>query len=377
MKLETTASALKSALDVMRRVVPKRATTPLLETVRFDGAVLRATNLIDYAELDLACVRAEGKAAVLFRPLFELVRHIAPDDTIRLDAGAQGACLSFSGGRYDLPTVEHDDVVLGAVCERSLDFEPKAFLRGLHFCSSFISTEETRYYLNGVCLDAGKMITTDGHRLAAYPIGDSKADFGRPIIERQTVGFLASIPAPSAIYLNKEATAADFTLPGLRLQSRLIDGSFPDWTRVVPAVDRVKQKITVKRKAFARVLSRLNSVFSYGAYPTLSLVYDADRLALSCVGHSDGSVAREFFDDAVVTGAQGESLVQFNSRYLRDIVRAFDNDEALSFHVIDESSPARITGEGGRFAVLMPMRVVDRERAFDALRLWPRELRAA
>lgn len=377
MRLETTARALKGAMDLMARVVPKRATTPLLETVRFDGATLRASNLVDYAEVDLSCVRAEGKAAVDFRPLAALVRHIADDDTIRLDAGAQGASLSFSGGRYDLPTVEYDEVLLNATCDRPVNIQSKAFLRGLHFCSPFICTEETRYYLNGVCIDGGKMVATDGHRLAAYQIGDDGADHRRPIIGRSTVGLLASLPGLSAMLLNNDATAAEFSLPGLRLQSRLIDGAFPNWPRVVPPMEQTTKKITVERKAFQRVLTRLQSVISYGGARAVSLAFDANRLALCGVGSPNEIVGREYVDAAVTSGVSGEAFVEFNPRYLRDVVRAFDGEETLTFHVAHEHSPIRVTGVGPRFAVLMPMRAGIKERALDTLRSWPREQRAA
>ncbi|MDS1135593.1 DNA polymerase III subunit beta [Nitratireductor indicus] len=378
MKLETTASALKGALSLMSKVVERRATIPLLQSVRFDGATLSGTDLDNYLSIQLACTRAEGRAAILLRPLAALVRHMGRDETISLQAGDQGATLTFSGGRYDLPTVEWDTLELGGDYDTVLPVDGDVFREGLRFCKAFMSTEDTRYYLNGVCLDGDDIVATDGHRMGVYRADSKASDLGRPIIPSKTVGLLAAFCAPKAVWIDKDRKAMRFELPGMTLHAKLIDGTFPDWRRVVPDVSNGIE-IRAERIKLTTTIARMCDVLDFGFRGGgVALAYDHEGIVIcgrTWVGQS--VVAREYLPEAIATGTAEPGSIEFNPNYLREVLQQFHRDDIVRMGIDGTYSPMIMRGSGPSYAVLMPMREGSRDLALSTLKEWPRAKAAA
>lgn len=358
MKLETTAGALKGALSLMSRVVPRRATAPLLETVQFDGATLSGTNLGEYLTVQLACTRAKGRAAILLRPLAALVRNVGRDANISIEAGEQGATLTFPGGRYDLPTVEWEALDLSGEFATEIAVDSEAFRDGLRFCKAFVSFEETRYYLNGVCLDEGHMVATDGHRMGVFPVALSAAEMGRPIITTNTVALLAALAPAKAVRLDTGRQAMRFTLPGMTLTAKLIDGNYPDWRRVVPDTASAIE-IRADRRALAGAVNRMHDVLACAGIRGhgVGLAYDADGLVVCGRTTIDLPVlAREYLTEAATIGVKDPGSIEFNARYLGAALAQFDHDNVVRLMVSSPGSAALLRGAGAPYAVMMPMR---------------------
>ncbi|MDV2967823.1 DNA polymerase III subunit beta [Nitratireductor aquimarinus] len=376
MRLETTAGALRSALDVLGRVVPKASAAPLMQSVQFDGATARATDLNNYVEVDLAVTRAEGKASILHRPLAALMRHIDRDEAITLEAGAQGATLRFSGGRYDLPTVEGDDLRMSGAFFKPMALDGATFKKGMRFCLPFVCDEETRYYLNGICLADGNMVSTNGHRMAVYPVAELAGETRAPIISRTSLALLSKLPEPSRVFIGRdEQPVMRFDMPGVRITSKLIDGTYPDWRRVVPEISADCHCLTLDRRALLKVVRRVSvALNATGGLRGVALAYNQQSIALG--GASDhGLKAREYLSDVAISGVAADAHIEFNSTYLASVLEAFPAEERVSMFVRDAGSVSLFRcSQDGPFTLLMPQRAGSRglDLANEALQEWSR-----
>lgn len=368
MKFETTARHLASALRIADRVVERHNTIPILGMVLLDRDRLRATDLDIEVDIIVPASTASGAIAIDHRALLNLVRHIPGDHSIRIEAGTQGATVSFPAGRYDLataPAKDWPDLNIGT--HRRVEFDGPGFRKAIDFVAPFISTEETRYYLNGVCLDGAMAVATDGHRLGCCPLGFDGAALDRMILPRKTISILRNLPAPKAMYASETRPGARFDLDGVTLVTKAIDGTFPDWRRVVPS-GAGASRLTVDRASLLRAMARIVATM-HARTPYVTLAFDSDGLAISGKSASAEVTAREFIAGAVVAG-KGDQ-VAFNAAYLRDVLRVFAGSDTVEMSIIDRNSPVLIrTGGSEAFSVLMPARVGDEKLAAEALVEW-------
>ncbi|MEL6744933.1 MAG: DNA polymerase III subunit beta, partial [Pseudomonadota bacterium] len=226
-----------------------------------------------------------------------------------------------------------------------------------------ISIEETRYYLNGIYFhgvdgDEGPLlraVATDGHRLAqaqsAAP--DGAQNMPGIIVPRKCVGELQKLlEAPdSFVTVEVSETKIRFTVDQVVLTSKLIDGTFPDYNRVIPTGN--DKELKLDRATFASAVDRVSTIASdRGRAVKLSLT--GGQLVLSVNNPDSGSAEEEL---AVDYSAEGLDI-GFNSRYLLDITNQLSADET-TFMLADPGSPTLIREEtdAGALYVLMPMRV--------------------
>lgn len=367
MKLETTASILTKALRQMTAVIESRNTIPILGTVLIDGNAVRGTDMDVELSISIPVAKAGGSIAIDHRSLFALVRNIPGDDTVTIEGDSSSATVTFPSGRYDLPALSASDwpeLVVENTTPAAADGD--GLKKALSFTSPFISTEETRYYLNGVCLDGDVAVATDGHRLGCHPAGDFRA-FDRPIIPRKSVGLLTSLPAAKTIEFSTSKPAASFTFDGATLKTKLIDGTFPDWRRVVPRNTDKASVLSVDPVSLSRTMSRITAIMGRGtAYITLAF----DPYGLVVTGARDGVAIREYVPNVGVTG---EAVIGFQANYVRDVLAVFRGAETVDFTIVDPGSP--MVARGGSddaFAVLMPTRVAEEKMARETLREWSR-----
>jgi DNA polymerase-3 subunit beta len=356
MSLTFLAGELRKALVACRGVVETHPTIPVLTCVVIrtvdDQTYVEATDLDLYLRWPVAAT-GSGCFVVPFAPLAKIVRHLsdgemirigaAPDNRVRIDmADARASFLS-------LPIADWPDSGWNiGKAPLNLTMPPSS----LADLIPFISSEETRYYLNGVCIDVGmetaRTVATNGHTLglimgAAERVDDG--DCGKFIVPRRAVNWIAA-HAKSANALDVAVTPAkaQFKTAGFELTSKLIDGKYPDYNRVVPAAD-TPPLLEIDAGAFNRKLARLEA---FGKrYCGLS--YDGSRL----VGSASG------MDNELISIAFGGKAfkpfdLQFQS-YLLMQGLAFVGGQVV-VKTSGDLAPLRIEGDGSRIGVVMPAR---------------------
>jgi len=372
MKLSIERGALMKAVAQAQSVVERRNTIPILANVLIeaegDTVQFRATDL-DVEVVDRAPAKVEraGATTVSAVTLNEIVRKLPDGALVTLvEDGASGR-LQITAGRSDfkLATLPREDFPVMASSEYACNFAaPAPVLRRLFDKSKFaISTEETRYYLNGVYMhvadtDAGprlRCVATDGHRLARIDAALPEGAAGMPgvIVPRKTVGELRKLLEDDdmEIAVSVSETKVRFATPDITLTSKVIDGTFPDYSRVIPTGNT--KQLEVDASDFARAVDRVATVSSERSR-AVKLSLDEDRLVLS-VNAPDAGAAEE---ELAVSYADEKLEIGFNAKYLLEIASQVDKENAI--FLFNSSGDPTLMREGDDTSavyVVMPMRV--------------------
>jgi DNA polymerase-3 subunit beta len=284
-----------------------------------------------------------------------------------LEASGDRAVLTIRAGRsrFTLQTLPESDFPDLAAGEMTHTFKlAAADLKRLIDKTQFaISTEETRYYLNGIYLHSAgsasapalRAVATDGHRLAQVELSLPDGANGMPgiIIPRKTVGEMQRLieDTESEVTIELSPGKIRFSLGEVVLTSKLIDGTFPDYGRVIPVGN--DKELVVDKKEFEQAVDRVSTVSSErGRAVKLSLTNG--RLMLSVTNPDSGSATEE----VEVEYAADPLDIGFNSRYLLDIAAQIEGEAAV-LKLADPGSPTLIQDKDSKGAlyVLMPMRV--------------------
>ncbi len=368
-------SNLLKSLNHVHRVVERRNTIPILSNVLLrasgDTLTLKATDLdLEVLETVPAEIGRAGGTTVPAHMLYDIVRKLPDGSEVQLETAPDGQTLLVRSGRSSfalqmLPETDFPDLTTGEFPVRFQIAAPvfKSLIDRTQFA---ISTEETRYYLNGIYLHTPtiegrtllRAVATDGHRLARAQTAVPAGADGMPgiIIPRKTVGeiqkLLDGADAASTADIEISDTKIRVTFGSVVLTSKLIDGTFPDYARVIPQNN--DKALKVDRATFSNAVDRVLTIASErGRAVKLSLAEDG-RLSLT-VNNPDSGSATEEID---VDYQQAPLDIGFNSRYLLDIAGQLKTATAL-FRFADPGSPTLIQDEGDDEAlyVLMPMRV--------------------
>lgn len=371
MKLTIERSPILKALDAAKRISASMTTIPILSNILLatDGGRLR----IEATDLDIelriavdADVSATGTLTVSSATLHDLVRKLPDKAAITLEQDGNALHVRSGRTRAKLATLPSEDWPgTMAPDEWPATFAiPADRLAAMLARTAFaISTEETRYYLNGTFahfLEKDgrrllRMVTTDGHRLARVETeAPDGADKLPPIIVPRKAGVeiekLAREFKGDAI-LSVSPTKLRAEIGDVALSTKLIDGAFPDYGRVIP---RDNSKIaTVDRAAFASAADRVSTISSErGRAVKLSFAYDCLRLS---VVNPDMGEARDELDASYDADPID---IGFNARYLADALQAVEG-ESVRVSLSDAGSPALLksTTRDDLLVVLMPMRV--------------------
>ncbi|RWO57499.1 DNA polymerase III subunit beta [Mesorhizobium sp.] len=365
-------SNLLKSLNHVHRVVERRNTIPILSNVLLsaEGATLemKATDLdLEVTEATPAKVERGGATTVPAHLLYDIVRKLADGAEVMLKTDEDGNAMTVTSGRSSfrlqcLPQSDFPELSAGSFSHVfRLD---SVALKGLIEKTQFaISTEETRYYLNGIYLhthDAdGKLklrsVATDGHRLARAEIDAPAGSEGMPgiIIPRKTVSELQKLVDDPDIAVTTELsdTKIRFTIGSVVLTSKLIDGTFPDYQRVIPTGN--DKKLIIDRQSFAAAVDRVSTISSErGRAVKLSIGEGQVTLAVNNPdsGSATEELAADYSSDAIEIG--------FNAKYLLDVAAQLTGTEA-KFMLADAGSPTLIhdMADETTLYVLMPMRV--------------------
>jgi DNA polymerase-3 subunit beta len=372
MKVTVERAALLKSLGHVHRVVERRNTIPILANVliRAEGSKLsfKATDLdLEITETIAAEVSPGGSTTVPAHMFYEIVRKLPEGTQVVLEGTGDRAVLTLRAGRsrFTLQTLPENDFPDLAAGDMTHSFKlAAADLKRLIDKTQFaISTEETRYYLNGIYLHAAgsaktqtlRAVATDGHRLAQVEIALPKGAAGMPgiIVPRKTVNevqrLIEDVDAEISVELSQGKIR--FTIGDVVLTSKLIDGTFPDYARVIPSGN--DKELVVDKKEFEQAVDRVSTVSSErGRAVKLSL--SSGRLVLSVTNPDSGSATEEI----EVEYASDPIDIGFNSRYLLDIASQIESEAAV-LRLADPGSPTLIEDKDskGTLYVLMPMRV--------------------
>ncbi|WP_341989135.1 DNA polymerase III subunit beta [Azorhizobium sp. AG788] len=373
MKVTVERAELLKSLSHVHRVVERRNTIPILANVLIrtgtNGLSLKATDLdLEVVETVPAEVSQDGATTVPAHVLYDIVRKLPDGAQVQLEAGGDRGSLAVRAGRarFTLQTLPETDFPDLAPGDFSHSFKVKGaeFRRLVDKTQFAISTEETRYYLNGIYLhvadSAGgkpmlRAVATDGHRLAQAELEAPEGSIGLPgvIVPRKTVAEVQKLleDKDAEVTVSLSTTKIRVAVGAIVLTSKLIDGTFPDYGRVIPAGN---DKILLVDKAdFAAAVDRVSTVSSErGRAVKLSL---ADgKLTLSVTNPDSGSATEEL---EVEYGSEPLDI-GFNSRYLLDITSQLEGDTA-ELKLADPGSPTLVRDNTKTDAlyVLMPMRV--------------------
>jgi DNA polymerase-3 subunit beta len=372
MKVTVEQAALLKALGHVYRVVERRNTIPVLSNVllRAEGGKLslKATDLdIEVTEAIDAETQGAGSTTVPAHVLHDIVRKLPDGAQVSLEQSGDTSQLTLRSGRsrfslQALPDSDFPDLAAGQL-GHSFEVAAGELKRLIEKTQFAISTEETRYYLNGIYLhavetEAGtvlRAVATDGHRLAQADTPAPKGASGMPgvIVPRKTVSEIQKLLADSTGEVSVELSTAKirFSVGAVVLTSKLIDGTFPDYNRVIPTKN--EKRLTVELGDFAKSVDRVSTISSERGRAVKLAIGDG-RLVLS-VNNPDAGQATE---ELTVDYSDSPLEIGFNAKYLLDIAQQLDGDTAL-LKLAEPGSPTLILDRDGasNLYVLMPMRV--------------------
>jgi len=372
MKFSIERGALLKAVAQAQSVVERRNTIPILANVLIeaegDTVQFRATDLdIEVVDRAPAMVEKSGATTVAAVLLNEIVRKLPDGALVTLADNQQPGRLTISAGRstFALATLPREDFPVMASSDYATNFAaPAPVLRRLFDKSKFaISTEETRYYLNGVYMHVAqgeggavlRCVATDGHRLARIDADLPQGAEGMAgvIVPRKTVGELRKLldDDEAQIAVSVSETKIRFATPAITLTSKVIDGTFPDYTRVIPTGNA--RRLEVDAAEFARAVDRVATVSSERSR-AVKMSLDEDRLVLSVNAPDSGAAEEEL---AVAYG--DEKLdIGFNAKYLLEIASQVDRENAVFlFNSSNDPTVMREGSDTSAVYVVMPMRV--------------------
>ena len=372
MRVTVERAALLKALGHVHRVVERRNTIPILSNVLLraeDGSLrLKATDLdIEVTETIPADITEGGSTTVPAYMIYDIVRKLPDGAQVSLELTGDMGQVQIRSGRsrfmlQALPESDFPDLAAGDL-PHSFSLAASDLKRLIEKTQFAISTEETRYYLNGIflhTLDVGgtivmRAVATDGHRLARVEMPAPAGSEGMPgvIIPRKAVAEIVKLVEDGSENVTVELSSAKvrLTFDGVVLTSKLIDGTFPDYQRVIPSGN--DKLLTVERGDFAKAVDRVSTISSERGRAVKLALADG-RLTLTVNNPDSGSATEEIevdYDAAPID-------IGFNARYLLDITAQLDGDTAL-FKLADPGSPTVVQDREGASAlyVLMPMRV--------------------
>ena len=372
MKATIERATLLKCLSHVQSVVERRNTIPILSNVLIEASGGNAVKVMA-TDLDLQVVETMGAVSVdvpgaitvSAHLLFDIARKLPDGSQVSIETAENRMTVKAGRSRFSLPTLPRDDFPMIVEGDLPTSFEiPARTLAELVDRTRFaISTEETRYYLNGIFLhvaeDELKAAATDGHRLARYTLARPDGAEGMPdvIVPRKCVAELRKLleeALDTNVLIDLSASKIRFTLGGengVVLTSKLIDGTFPDYSRVIPTGN--DKLLRLDPRSFYEGVDRVATIATEKTR-AVKITLEKDRVTLSVTSPDNGTAAEELPADYSAAGFE----IGFNANYLKDILSQIDGDN-VELHLADAGAPTLIRQDdkSPSLYVLMPMRV--------------------
>jgi DNA polymerase-3 subunit beta len=372
MKLNIERAALLKALGHVQSVVERRNTIPILSNVLLSaergGLSFSATDLdMEIVDETAAEVSTTGQITAPAHILYEIVRKLPDGAQVELKFNGEDPRLSIQAGRsrFNLPVLPAGDfpVMSSDGLSSRISVDSDALTRLIDKTRFAISTEETRYYLNGLyvhtVMEDGspklRCVATDGHRLALAEMPAPEGSIGAPgvIIPRKTIQEARRLleDAGEMVELQVSPAKVRFEFGKASLTSKVIDGAFPDYMRVIPK-DNTKI-VRLDNKLFQQAVDRVATI-SAEKSRSVKLAIEAGRLTLTVRNMEAGQGVEELEIDY-----DGDAFeIGFNARYLLDVCGQIEG-EMMEMRFADPASPTLVLDptDAGVQYVLMPLRV--------------------
>lgn len=366
MQFEAAKQSLLKAISNVSGAVERKNTIPVLQNIKIeaqknkdgDKIILSATDMdILVTSTFEADIKTSGVTTVPAQMFFDIVRKI-PEGAIMISQESESILQIKSGkSKYSLPCIDAAEFPNLSEGELGEEVEIKAEdLAAMIDKTRFaISNDETRYYLNGLYLHASKdglrTVATDGHRLAlALADLEVKTPFGVILPKKSVAEIRKIIDSAKNVRFAISRVKIKIIADAATIVSKLIDGEFPDYDKVLPKNNT--QIAMIAKKDFFDCVDRVSTVAT-DKHRLVKMILENGKLSLQ-VNTNDGSFAYEELDvnyagDRIETG--------FNSRYLLDIIGQIDGDEVL-MRFKDGASPALVEAKGMKAVfVIMPVRI--------------------
>ena len=371
MKLTIERADLLRSLNHVQSVVERRNTIPILSNVLMkaeNGQLSLATTDMDL-EIDesvAANVTTAGATTAPAHTLHDIIRKFPDGSQVEMELNAEGSQMTVKSGRSQfklscLPTGDFPEIGAG---ELPASFAiPAADLRALIDRTKFaMSTEETRYYLNGIYVHEAetegvkvlRAVATDGHRLARFEMPLPEGASGMPgvIVPRKCIGELRKLvdEAADSIQISLSESKIRFAFDHIVMTSKLIDGTFPDYQRVIPeGNDKI---VEIDPKTFSSAIDRVSTI-SDGKSRAVKISISGKQMTLSASSAESGSATEE-----VEVNGDTDIEIGFNAKYLLDITSQIEG-EGCRLTLADPASPTIIqdNGDASALYVIMPLRV--------------------
>ena len=372
MKVSVEKSALLIALQHVHSVVERRNTIPILSNVlmeaKEDGLFLTATDMdisvIEKIEKDKAEVMQLGTITTSAQMLYDIVRKLPENinvellsennDRLAIKALSSSFALNCLPAE-DFPSISEENF------KHNFSISTSALIRLIDKTSFAMSLEETRYYLNGIYMHALKeenklrTVSTDGHRLSRVDMDlpEGSSEIPGVIIPRKTIMEIRKLieDQEGMVNLSVSDNKIMLSLNNVVLTSKLLDGTFPDYSRVIP--DQNDKEIVVSNQLLSEAVDRVSTV-STDKTRAIKINLNKDNMVISATNPDKGSASEN-----VETKYDAEDVeIGFNSRYVLDVARQIKGDEVV-IKVSDSVSPTLVYDKEDKdvLFVLMPMRV--------------------
>ncbi|MFI8667628.1 DNA polymerase III subunit beta [Qipengyuania citrea] len=374
MKATIERATLLRCLSHVQSVVERRNTIPILSNVLIEAEgdnslKVMATDLdLQVVEHMDASVESAGAITVSAHLLFDIARKLPDGSQVSLEAAENRMAIKAGRSRFSLPTLPRDDfpVIVEGDLPTSFELPAKTLAELIDRTRFAISTEETRYYLNGIFFHVSddsepvlKAAATDGHRLARFTLSRPEGAEGMPdvIVPRKAVAELRKLleeKMDGNVQIDLSASKVRFTLGGeggVVLTSKLIDGTFPDYSRVIPTGN--DKLLKIDPKSFHEGVDRVATIATEKTR-AVKMGLDKDKVTLTVTSPDNGTATEEVPAEYASDGFE----IGFNATYLKDILNQIDSD-TVEIHLADAGAPTLIRKDENSPAlyVLMPMRV--------------------
>ena len=374
MKATIERATLLRCLSHVQSVVERRNTIPILSNVLIEAEgdnslKVMATDLdLQVVEHMDASVESAGSITVSAHLLFDIARKLPDGSQVSLEAAENRVAIKAGRSRFSLPTLPRDDfpVIVEGDLPTSFELPAKTLAELIDRTRFAISTEETRYYLNGIFFHVSddsepvlKAAATDGHRLARFTLSRPEGAEGMPdvIVPRKAVAELRKLleeKMDGNVQIDLSASKVRFTLGGeggVVLTSKLIDGTFPDYSRVIPTGN--DKLLKIDPKSFHEGVDRVATIATEKTR-AVKMGLDRDKVTLTVTSPDNGTATEEVPAEYASDGFE----IGFNATYLKDILNQIDSD-TVEIHLADAGAPTLIRKDENSPAlyVLMPMRV--------------------
>mgnify|MGYP000144331578 FL=1 len=375
MKATIERATLLRCLSHVQSVVERRNTIPILSNVLIDASPdgdlkVMATDLdLQVVEhMAAASVEAAGAVTVSAHLLFDIARKLPEGSQVSLETSENRMTVKAGRSRFQLPTLPRDDfpVIVEGDLPTSFELPARTLAELIDRTRFAISTEETRYYLNGIFLHVSdedqpmlKAAATDGHRLARFTLPRPEGAAGMPdvIVPRKAVAELRKLleeALDGTVQIDLSASKIRFRFGGeggVVLTSKLIDGTFPDYSRVIPTGN--DKLLKLDPRSFYQGVDRVATIATEKTR-AVKMGLDKDRVTLTVTSPDNGTASEELAADYGADALE----IGFNAGYLKDILGQIDSD-TVEMHLADPGAPTLIRKDENSSAlyVLMPMRV--------------------